>query len=159
MPRLLEAHPGLRIVCEHLTTKDAVEFVQETPDCVAGTITPQHLLYTMGDLIQGLKYHLYCLPVVKFEADRDSLRAAIVDMDQHKFSRGRTALLTRRKQLRLAVPPGVLQGDVLPNSTRWRLRRRAPIFRWRKASVHLGRFYVRTDRFITGFRRRVSNLR
>ena len=64
MPRLLAAHPKLRIVCEHITTRTAAEFVVGAPEHVGATITPQHLLYTLGHLIQGLKYHLYCLPIV-----------------------------------------------------------------------------------------------
>lgn len=114
MPRLLEAHPELRIVCEHLTTKDAVEFVQEAPDGVAGTITPQHLLYTIGDLIQGLKYHLYCLPVVKFEADRDSLRAAIVDTDQHKFFAGTDSAPHTTKATEVGCAAGCFTGGCAP---------------------------------------------
>ena len=114
MPRLLEAHPGLRIVCEHLTTKDAVEFVQEAPDGVAATITPQHLLYTMGDLIQGLKYHLYCLPIVKFEADRGSLRAAIVDTDQHKFFAGTDSAPHTMKATEVGCAAGCFTGGCAP---------------------------------------------
>ncbi|MCB1066207.1 MAG: hypothetical protein KDN20_25215, partial [Verrucomicrobiae bacterium] len=49
MPRLVEAHPRLRIVCEHITTQAAANFVRsQAPDRVGATITPQHLLYTLG---------------------------------------------------------------------------------------------------------------
>lgn len=88
MPRLLEAHPKLRIACEHLTTKESAEFVEAAPDHVIGTITPQHLLYTIGDLIQGLKFHLFCYPTVRFEEDRDTLRSRILNPDQRKFFAG-----------------------------------------------------------------------
>jgi dihydroorotase len=88
MPRLLDAHPRLRIVCEHITTAQAAAFVSEAPDHVGATITPQHLLYTVGHLIQGLKYHLYCLPVVKFEADRAALRTSVLAPGQSKFFAG-----------------------------------------------------------------------
>lgn len=88
MPRLVEAHPNLRIVCEHLTTKESAEFVDAAPDLVAGTITPQHLLFTIGDLIQGLRYHLFCYPTVRFEEDRDTLRSAILNPDQTTFFAG-----------------------------------------------------------------------
>ncbi|MFT5465041.1 MAG: DTW domain-containing protein YfiP [Verrucomicrobiales bacterium] len=62
--QLLAEHPRLRIVCEHITTKEATEFVRNAPEGQVGaTITPQHLLYTLGHLIQGLKYHLFSAQV------------------------------------------------------------------------------------------------
>jgi len=88
MPRVLDENPQLRIVGEHLTTKIAVDFITEAPDHVGGTITPQHLLYTIGDLIQGLKYHLFCLPVVKFDADRRALCDAVTNPKNTKFFAG-----------------------------------------------------------------------
>ena len=88
MPRLLEAHPRLRVVCEHITTRVAAEFVAAAPEHVGATVTPQHLLFTLGHLIQGLKYHLYCLPVVKFDADRAALRAAVTRPGQAKSFAG-----------------------------------------------------------------------
>ena len=77
MPRLRDAHPDLRIVCEHITTHEAVDFVKSADDEVAASVTPQHLLYTLGHLIQGLRYHLYCLPIVKFEEDRATLSCEV----------------------------------------------------------------------------------
>ncbi|MDB6139897.1 MAG: Dihydroorotase, partial [Verrucomicrobiaceae bacterium] len=88
MPRLLAAHPRLRIVCEHITTREAAQFVTAAPDHIGATITPQHLLYTLGHLIQGLKYHLYCLPIVKFQEDRAALRQAVASPGQGKFFAG-----------------------------------------------------------------------
>jgi dihydroorotase len=73
MPALVKKIPNLKIVCEHITTKTACDFVLNTGDNVAATITPQHLMFTVADLLQGLKYHLYCLPLVKFEKDRQAL--------------------------------------------------------------------------------------
>ena len=58
--------PGLRIVLEHITTRDAVAFVREAPANVAATITPHHLLYNRNNmLVGGIKPHYYCLPVLK----------------------------------------------------------------------------------------------
>ena len=76
MPALIEKFPDLKIVCEHITTKTATDFVLSAGDNVAATITPQHLMFTVADLLQGLKYHLYCLPLVKFEKDRTALLSA-----------------------------------------------------------------------------------
>ena len=69
--------PGLRIVLEHVTTREGVAFVSEAPPNVAATITPQHLLYSRNALFAGgLRPHLYCLPVLKREAHRAALVAA-----------------------------------------------------------------------------------
>ena len=89
MPRLLDTHPDLKMVCEHITTATAVDFVESAPpEQIGATVTPQHLLYTIGDLIQGLRYHLYCLPVVKFERDRNALRKAVSREGQSRFFAG-----------------------------------------------------------------------
>ncbi|MCK5375264.1 MAG: hypothetical protein KAJ40_08265, partial [Alphaproteobacteria bacterium] len=88
MPRIRDAFPNLKIVCEHATTKKAVDFVKESGENIAATVTPQHLLHTIGNVIQGLKYHLFCLPVVKFEEDREALREAVTDPANTKFFAG-----------------------------------------------------------------------
>jgi dihydroorotase len=69
--------PALRIVLEHVTTKDAADFVGAARDGVAATITPQHLLYSRNALLAGgLRPHLYCMPVLKRESHRQALVAA-----------------------------------------------------------------------------------
>ena len=89
MPRLRDAHPRLKIVCEHITTAEAAEFVRSGDAAQIGaTVTPQHLIYTVGHLIQGLKFHLYCLPVVKFDRDRDALLGAVSATGQSQFFAG-----------------------------------------------------------------------
>lgn len=70
--------PALRVVFEHATTEEAVDFVKSAPANVAATITPQHLLYNRNALLAGgIRPHHYCLPVLKRERHRQSLvRAA-----------------------------------------------------------------------------------
>ncbi len=69
--------PQLRIVLEHVTTKDAADFVGAAREGVAATITPQHLLYSRNALLAGgLRPHLYCMPVLKRESHRQALVAA-----------------------------------------------------------------------------------
>ena len=69
--------PALRIVLEHITTREAVAYVRESATTVAATITPQHLLYSRNALFAGgLRPHLYCLPVLKREDHRQALVAA-----------------------------------------------------------------------------------
>ena len=58
--------PSLRIVFEHISTKDAVDFVSNANQKVSATITPQHILLNRNDLfVGGIKPHNYCLPIVK----------------------------------------------------------------------------------------------
>ncbi|MBU2514756.1 dihydroorotase [bacterium] len=74
---IIRRYPGLRIVFEHITTTEAVQFTEESGENLAATITIHHLLFTRNNLlIGGIKPHLYCLPVVKTEQDRQQLLKA-----------------------------------------------------------------------------------
>lgn len=69
--------PHLKIVLEHITTKDAVDFVLSTNENIAATLTPQHLLFNRNSLLSGgIKPHFYCLPILKRETHREALIAA-----------------------------------------------------------------------------------
>ncbi len=79
-------HPGLRIVFEHITTRRAVEFVRSARAGVAATITPQHLLLNRNALFAGgIRPHLYCLPLLKTEDDREALIDAATSGDPRFF--------------------------------------------------------------------------
>lgn len=85
---LAEKFTNLRIVLEHITTKDAVEFVASATDNIAATITPQHLLLNRNDLlVGGVRPHNYCLPVLKRNIHQQALRA-IVASGSKKFFLG-----------------------------------------------------------------------
>ena len=74
---IVETHPSLRIVFEHITTADAVDFVESAGANVAATITPQHLhINRNAMLVGGIRPHAYCLPVAKRERHRLALRKA-----------------------------------------------------------------------------------
>ena len=76
---LVARFPRLKVVMEHITTKDAVEFVLNSPSTVAATITAHHLLYNRNAIFQGgIRPHWYCLPVLKRESHREALLAAAV---------------------------------------------------------------------------------
>ena len=76
---LVRDFPGLKIVLEHITTKQAAQFVADAPANVAATITPQHLHLNRNALFKGgLRPHAYCLPVVKREEHRLAVRKAAV---------------------------------------------------------------------------------
>jgi dihydroorotase len=66
--------PELRIVFEHLTTREGVQFVRDGDDRLGATLTPQHLLYNRNAIFAGgLRPHYYCLPVLKAEEHRRAL--------------------------------------------------------------------------------------
>ncbi|KAL4539383.1 hypothetical protein Ndes2437B_g02238 [Nannochloris sp. 'desiccata'] len=74
---LLDAIPSLRLVMEHITTKDAAEFVASAPSNIAASITPQHILLNRNALfVGGLRPHVFCLPVLKRETHRKAVSAA-----------------------------------------------------------------------------------
>jgi len=74
---LVRDFPALKIVLEHITTRDAVEFVEGARDGVAATVTPQHLILNRNALFAGgLRPHAYCLPVAKREEHRLAVRRA-----------------------------------------------------------------------------------
>lgn len=74
---LIERFPGLKVVFEHVTTADAVDFVRAGPATLGATITPHHLLYNRNAILAGgIRPHLYCLPVLKRERHRLALLEA-----------------------------------------------------------------------------------
>ena len=99
---LVRDFPALKIVFEHITTAEAVDFVNASGPMVAATITPQHLHLNRNALFDGgLRPHAYCLPVVKRERHRLAVRAAAVsgspafflgtDSAPHEIDRKETA--------------------------------------------------------------------
>jgi dihydroorotase len=74
---MIKDFPGLKIVLEHLSSKEGVEFVRSAAPQVGGTITPYHLMLTRTDWLgYGLRPYMYCMPVLKRREDRDALRKA-----------------------------------------------------------------------------------
>ena len=74
---LLQRFPELKVVFEHITTKEAADFVLQAGDNVAATITPHHLFFNRNAMFQGgLRPHHYCLPVLK----RDTHQKALLDV-------------------------------------------------------------------------------
>lgn len=74
---LRRSYPGLKIVLEHITSKEAVDYICHAEGTNGATITPQHLLYNRNTLLSGgLKPHFYCLPILKGESHRKALISA-----------------------------------------------------------------------------------
>lgn len=86
LARIVRDFPGLRVVLEHVTTREGVAFVREARAGVAATLTPQHLLWSRNALFTGgLRPHHYCLPVLKRETHRAALVAAATSGDPRFF--------------------------------------------------------------------------
>ena len=78
LSRIVSRYPRLRVVLEHVTTREAVDFVRSQGGNVAATVTPQHLLLNRNALLAGgIRPHHYCLPVLKRERDRAALLEAV----------------------------------------------------------------------------------
>lgn len=74
---LLKRHAGLKVVLEHITTREGVAFVEAYPGRLGGTITPHHLSYNRNAIFKGgIRPHFYCLPIAKREEHRLALRRA-----------------------------------------------------------------------------------
>lgn len=74
---LTRQFPQLRVVMEHLTTQEAVQFVESAAKNIAATLTPQHLLYNRNAMLAGgMRPHFYCLPILKREHHRQALLKA-----------------------------------------------------------------------------------
>ena len=83
---LRERFPALRMVLEHITTRDAVDFVSAAPANVGATITAHHLLLNRNAIFEGgINPHHYCLPILKREAHRAALVKAATSGDAHFF--------------------------------------------------------------------------
>jgi dihydroorotase len=81
-----DRHPALKVVFEHITTKDAADYVIESAEGIAATITPHHLVINRNALFEGgIRPHHYCLPVAKRERHRQALRRAAVSGNPRFF--------------------------------------------------------------------------
>ncbi|NDE91093.1 MAG: dihydroorotase [Alphaproteobacteria bacterium] len=114
MHLLCATYPKLKIVAEHITTKVAADFVHGKGPNVVATITPQHMLYNLGHMLQGLKYHLYCMPLVKFEDDRKALCAAATDPVNTKFFAGTDSAPHSVKSTPCGCAAGCYTGGIAP---------------------------------------------
>ena len=87
LQRIRQDFPELRIVFEHITTREAVDFVREGDACLGATITPHHLLINRNAIFQGgIRPHHYCLPVAKREQHRLALLKAACGGEKRFFA-------------------------------------------------------------------------
>jgi dihydroorotase len=84
--KLVEKFPRLKVIFEHITTKEAAEFVASASENVAATITPQHLLYNRNHMLAGgIRPHYYCLPILKRDIHQQALIEAAVSGNKKFF--------------------------------------------------------------------------
>jgi dihydroorotase len=101
---LLRTLPRLKVVLEHITTRQAAEFVAAAPANVAATVTAHHLLYNRNAMFQGgIRPHYYCLPVLKRESHRAALLAAATSGNPKFFLGTDSAPHTTRQGSRLRL--------------------------------------------------------
>ena len=75
---LRQRYPALRVVMEHITTRDAAQYVQEGNELLAATVTPQHLMFNRNHMLSGgIRPHLYCLPILKRNIHQQALRDVV----------------------------------------------------------------------------------
>ena len=83
---LLQRHPRLKVVFEHITTADAVDFVMSADERIGATITVHHLMYNRNAMFRGgIRPHMYCLPILKREQHRQALRDAVASGNSKFF--------------------------------------------------------------------------
>ena len=86
LQKIVSDYPGLKVVLEHITTADAVQFVADASENVAATITPQHLLLNRNDmLVGGIRPHNFCLPVLKRNTHQEALHTAVTSGSNKYF--------------------------------------------------------------------------
>ncbi len=125
--------PELKIVLEHITTADAVDWVRDM--IVAATITPQHLMINRNAMFAGgLRPHAYCLPVPKSEEHRLAIRRTAYQGCRISFS----APIARRTRVRPRNPPAAAPGSSTRPSRSNRHKRRPKSYLGRTAEHALG---------------------
>lgn len=86
MEPLRQCLPELKVVFEHITTKDAADYVREGNELLAATITPQHLMFNRNHmLVGGVRPHLYCLPILKRNVHQQALRELVASGFERAF--------------------------------------------------------------------------
>ena len=105
--------PGLRMILEHLSSKDGVDFVKSAAPQVGGTITPYHMILTRTDWLgAGLKPYMYVMPVIKTERDRLALRKAATSGEACYFLGTHSAPHPYSKKVAVNGIPGMFNAPV-----------------------------------------------
>jgi dihydroorotase len=110
---LTQAFPGLRMILEHLSTREGVDFVASARPQVAGTITPYHLSQTRNDMLSGgIKPYMYAMPVLKTARDREALRRAATSGESCYFLGTDSAPHPYSRKVNVSGVPGMFNSPV-----------------------------------------------
>jgi dihydroorotase len=113
LSKWVKQFPGLRMILEHLSSKDGVDFVKSAAPQVGGTITPYHMVLTRTDWLGwGLKPYMYCMPVIKTAKDRTALRKAATSGEACYFLGTDSAPHPVAKKLSVNGIPGLFNAPV-----------------------------------------------
>jgi dihydroorotase len=113
LSKWVKQFPRLRMILEHLSSKDGVDFVHSAAPQVGGTITPYHMVLTRTDWLGwGLKPYMYCMPVIKTAKDRAALRQAATSGEACYFLGTDSAPHPVARKLALNGIPGLFNAPV-----------------------------------------------
>lgn len=113
LSRWVKKFSALRVVLEHVTTAEGVDFVMSQEQGLAATVTPQHLLWNRNELFRGgLQPHAYCLPVLKREEHRLRIREVVFQGDSRFFLGTDTAPHPRRAKESACGCAGIFSAPV-----------------------------------------------
>ena len=113
LTKWVKQFPGLRMILEHLSSKNGVDFVRSAAPQVGGTITPYHMMLTRTDWLGwGLKPYMYCMPVIKTEQDRLALRQAATSGEACYFLGTDSAPHPVARKLAVSGIPGIFNAPV-----------------------------------------------
>ncbi len=114
LEQILGDYPRLKVVFEHISCRESLDFLNTMPDRLAGTVTVHHLLYTLEDMMGGsFNPHLFCKPVVKSGKDREALVAAVMSGHHRLFFGSDSAPHPRERKEASSVSAGVFSSPVV----------------------------------------------
>jgi dihydroorotase len=116
-----QAFPRLKMILEHVSSSAGVRIISESDGLTAATVTVQHLLFTLDDLLGGLlNPHLFCKPVVKFDEDRRAIRDRVLAGDSRFFFGSDSAPHLRESKESDCCPAGAYTAPMaLPALVTW----------------------------------------
>ena len=131
MEPLRQQFPELKVVFEHITTKEAAAYVREGNRFLAATITPQHLMFNRNHmLVGGVRPHLYCLPILKRNIHQQALRELVAS----GFTTASFWGPIPRRMRVIVKRPAVAVPACLTPLPRWQLMPRC-LKRWTRCSI------------------------
>ncbi len=111
--RIAKEYPRLKIVVEHLSRAESVEWILGAREGVAATVTAHHLMFTIDDMLGGhMDPFLFCKPIVKERKDRDALRKAVLSGDPRFFFGSDSAPHARVKKESGSAPAGAFTAPI-----------------------------------------------